>query len=120
MFLLICKILSSFLLKYSDNYRVKLDSPACVEEKETSNEKARMLHLLSEGLTKLPLKQHEAIKLTILECRGLSIRDVGKTHGIPYSTLRHRSKQGIRRLRKFLERSLGKKEMKSAVNRRSM
>jgi RNA polymerase sigma-70 factor (ECF subfamily) len=93
---------------------------ACVEEKETSNEKARMLHLLSEGLTKLPLKQHEAIKLTILECRGLSIRDVGKTHGIPYSTLRHRSKQGIRRLRKFLERSLGKKEMKSAVNRRSM
>jgi hypothetical protein len=31
------------------------------------------------------------------------------TNGIPYSTLRHRSKQGLRRLRKYLEHSLAGK-----------
>ena len=63
-----------------------------------------MLDLLDEGLKRLPLKQYEALRLTILESRGLSIRDVGMTNGIPYSTLRHRTKQGLRQLRRFLER----------------
>jgi RNA polymerase sigma factor (sigma-70 family) len=75
---------------------------ACMEERERSASQERMLQLLQEGLTRLPEKQHEALRLTILECRGQSIRDVGINSGIPYSTLRHRSKQGLRMLRKFL------------------
>jgi len=76
----------------------------CVEESEKSGGRDQLLDLLDEGLKRLPLKQHEALRLTILESRGLSIRDVGMTNGIPYSTLRHRSKQGLRQLRRFLER----------------
>jgi RNA polymerase sigma-70 factor (ECF subfamily) len=79
---------------------------ACLEERERSAEKERLLRLAHEGLARLPLKQHEALRLTILESSGLSIRDVGATNGIPYSTLRHRNRQGLRRLRKFIERSL--------------
>ena len=75
-----------------------------VEESEKSGGRDQLLDLLDEGLKRLPLKQYEALRLTILESRGLSIRDVGMTNGIPYSTLRHRSKQGLRQLRRFLER----------------
>ncbi len=87
---------------------------AFIEEREKSTEKELLLQLLQEGLTRLPLKQHEALRLTILESGGLSIRDVGITNGIPYSTLRHRNKQGLRRLRKFLEREL--KEIRKNKN----
>jgi RNA polymerase sigma-70 factor, ECF subfamily len=73
-----------------------------MEELERSNERERLLGLLDEALKRLPFKQSEALRLTILEAQGLSIRDVGVTNGIPYSTLRHRSKQGLRRLRKLL------------------
>jgi len=76
----------------------------CLEESEESDEKKQMLDLLDQGLKRLPPKQYQALRLTILESRGLSIRDVGMTNGIPYSTLRHRSKQGLRHLRKFLQR----------------
>jgi RNA polymerase sigma factor (sigma-70 family) len=75
---------------------------ACMEERERSANKERMLQLLHEGLSRLPQKQHEALRLTILESCGQSIRDVGINSGIPYSTLRHRSQQGLRMLRKFL------------------
>ncbi len=78
----------------------------CLEERERSAEKEQLLGLLHEGLARLPLKQYEALRLTILESGGLSIRDVGATNGIPYSTLRHRNKQGLRRLRKYLERAV--------------
>jgi DNA-directed RNA polymerase specialized sigma24 family protein len=77
---------------------------ACLEHSEKSREKEQLLGLLDEGLKRLPSKQSEALRLTILESRGLSIRDVGMTNGIPYSTLRHRSKQGLRTLRKFLKK----------------
>ncbi len=86
---------------------------ACMEEREKLAERERLLRLLREGLTHLPLKQHEALRLTILESHGLSIRDVGITNGIPYSTLRHRSKQGLRRLRKFLESRSQESEVRS-------
>jgi RNA polymerase sigma-70 factor (ECF subfamily) len=79
-------------------------------EKEISDEKEQMIGLLSDGLMRLPAKEREALRLTILESRGLSIRDAGASNGIPYSTLRHRSNQGLRRLRKFLERELKSKE----------
>jgi RNA polymerase sigma factor (sigma-70 family) len=72
-------------------------------EAEKSSERERLLILLDSGLKQLPAKQHEALRLTILESGGLSIRDVGMMHGIPYSTLRHRSKQGLRQLRSYLE-----------------
>jgi RNA polymerase sigma-70 factor, ECF subfamily len=75
---------------------------AYMEERERTATQERMLQLLQEGLTRLPEKQYEALRLTILEARGQSIRDVGALSGIPYSTLRHRSKQGLRMLRKFL------------------
>ena len=73
-----------------------------MEERERSAGREQMLQLLREGLRHLPEKQHEALRLTILESRGQSIRDVGINSGIPYSTLRHRSKQGLRMLRRFL------------------
>jgi RNA polymerase sigma factor (sigma-70 family) len=72
-------------------------------EAEKSSERERLLILLDSGLKELPVKQYEALRLTILDSGGLSIRDVGMMHGIPYSTLRHRSKQGLRHLRNFLE-----------------
>jgi RNA polymerase sigma factor (sigma-70 family) len=72
-------------------------------EAEKSSERERLLILLDSGLKQLPIKQYEALRLTILESGGLSIRDVGMMHGIPYSTLRHRSKQGLRHLRNYLE-----------------
>jgi len=75
---------------------------AFMEESETSADRERLLQYLQEGLARLPEKQYEALRLTILESRGRSIRDVGMTSGIPYSTLRHRSKQGLRMLRRFL------------------
>jgi RNA polymerase sigma-70 factor, ECF subfamily len=75
---------------------------ACMEEREIFEYREQLLQLLHEGLMLLPQKQHEAVRLTILESRGQSIRDVGTSSGIPYSTLRHRSKQGLRMLRKFL------------------
>lgn len=73
-----------------------------IEESERFHEKEQLLSILDEGLKQLPVKQYEALRLTILESRGLSIRDAGATNGIPYSTLRHRSQQGLRNLRKFL------------------
>jgi RNA polymerase sigma-70 factor, ECF subfamily len=83
-----------------------LNPYACMEERERLSKTEWMLQLLQEGLTCLPKKQHEALRLTILESRGQSIRDVGMNSGIPYSTLRHRSKQGLRMLRKFLVRRM--------------
>ncbi len=74
-----------------------------LEEAERSLEKERMLSLVRQGLENLPSKQYEALRLTILESSGSSIRDAGMNNGIPYSTLRHRSKQGLRSLRRFLQ-----------------
>ncbi len=80
---------------------------ACMEESERLKEKEHLLYLLDEGLKCLPPKQHEALRLTVLNVRGLSMRDAGMTSGIPYSTLRHRCKQGLRLLRKFLRNKAG-------------
>jgi DNA-directed RNA polymerase specialized sigma24 family protein len=79
---------------------------AIIEEREQTAEKELLLHLLRCGLKHLPLKQYEALHLTILNSRGCSIRDAVAISGIPYSTLRHRSKQGLRTLRRFVEREL--------------
>lgn len=77
-----------------------------LREREESATKARLLDLLGEGLARLPFKQYQALRLTVLGPEILSIRDAGAAHSIPYSTLRHRSLQGIRQLRRFLNRAL--------------
>lgn len=78
-------------------------------DREHSEETDLILDLLKQGLAHLPLKQYEAVRLTLLEPETTSIRDVGVENGIPYSTLRHRSVQGIRKLKKFLKRALRSK-----------
>jgi len=83
-----------------------------MEEKERCSEKEFMLGILHEGLKLLPAKQHEALRITALEGRGLSLRNVCARNGIPYSTLRHRSKQGLRMMRKYLERTLRERNWK--------
>jgi RNA polymerase sigma-70 factor, ECF subfamily len=92
-----------------------LNPHACLEERERSRTRDRMLQLLEEGLAHLPQKQQEALRLTILDARGQSIRDVGMNSGIPYSTLRHRSKQGLRMMRKFLLRRMKEKNSESRI-----
>jgi RNA polymerase sigma factor (sigma-70 family) len=67
---------------------------------------ATVFFLLNEGLAHLPVKQYEALRMTIMEPESVSIRDAGAEHGIPYSTLRHRKVQGLRRLRRFIRRAL--------------
>jgi len=88
-----------------------------LEERETSAGRERLLHLLREGLARLPEKQQEAVRLTILESRGRSLRDVEILSGIPYSTLRYRSTKGLRMLRKFLYRKMKEKSQESEWER---
>ncbi len=76
------------------------------EEQEECNSRERLMLLLSEGLSRLPAKQYEALRLTVMDPKIISIRDAGVMNNIPYSTLRHRSLQALRRLRKFLHRTL--------------
>ncbi len=75
-------------------------------EREKLIANVRVLGLVYEGLARLPLKQYEAVRLTIMDPDVVSIRDAGIENNIPYSTLRHRSVQGIRLLRRFLARAL--------------
>ena len=77
-----------------------------LETQEESDRTERLTKLLKEGLAHLPTKQYEALYLTVLEPGALSIRDAGAERGIPYSTLRHRSIQGLRRLKRFIRRAL--------------
>jgi RNA polymerase sigma factor (sigma-70 family) len=92
----------------------------CMEEQERSARKEQLLGLLGEGLKRLPSKQHEALRMTILDSSGLSIRDVGLNNGIPYSTLRHRNKQGLRGLRRFLERAMAHKQGNANKSKNAM
>jgi RNA polymerase sigma factor (sigma-70 family) len=88
--------------------------PACeqanpqetMELREESERQERALHWLRKGLSRLPPKQYEALCLTYLDPGLSSIREAGTASGIPYSTLRHRSMQGLRRLRRFLHRAM--------------
>ncbi len=73
-------------------------------ERDARHEKAR--HLMRAGLSELPRKQYEALCLTYLSPECNSIREAGMSQGIPYSTLRHRSIQGIRRLRRYVCKGL--------------
>ena len=85
-----------------------------LEEREKFREEARLIQILNDGLAMLPAKQYEALQLTLLQTDHSSMRDAGSAAGIPYSTLRHRSVQGLRRLRKFVHRALRSTTFKRA------
>lgn len=77
-----------------------------LEEGEAAVRRGRLLSVLKKGMARLPVKQYEALQLTLMEPEVMSIRDAGMVHGIPYSTLRHRTLQGLRRLRSYAKREL--------------
>lgn len=74
-------------------------------QKEEDRRRGVMLGLLRDGLKQLPMKYEEALKMTVLESGGASLRQVGLENNIPYSTLRHRHRQGLIQMRKFLEKA---------------
>lgn len=82
-----------------------------LEQKEEDRRRLRLLDLLRDGLKQLPLKYEEALKMTILESGGASLRQVGLENNIPYSTLRHRHRQGLIQMRKFLDRAVADKKV---------
>ena len=75
------------------------------DDREEFRSDAGLLRLLREGLRSLPAKQQEALRLTVMDPNVISIREAGVENNIPYSTLRHRCLQGLRRLRRFLRRA---------------
>ncbi len=76
-----------------------------LEEEESRAQKELLIHALNDALSRLPYKQYEAVRMTILEPGTTSIRDAGAQNGIAYSTLRHRSLQGLLRLRKLIQQA---------------
>jgi len=84
----------------------KTDPQSHLEKMEDSVERVHLIRLLNQGLSRLPAKHYQAVRLTIMESEAASIREAVALNGIPYSTLRHRSAQGVQQLRKFLHRAL--------------
>ncbi len=83
-----------------------------LERREDTQKRIRVMGLMKQALRKLPLKQYEALRMTVMDTSGSSIRDIGVIKGIAYSTLRHRRVQGLRRLRKYIYRALRNSPMK--------
>ncbi len=77
-----------------------------IERREDNLRRGRIMALVRQALHQLPPKQYEALRMTVLDTRGSSIRDVGEVTGIAYSTLRHRRNQGLRRLHQYIVRAL--------------
>jgi RNA polymerase sigma factor (sigma-70 family) len=86
--------------------RWRADPQVFLETRESILRRFRVMGLLKQALRRLPVRQYEALKMTIMDPDGSSIRDAGEAHGIAYSTLRHRRIQGLRRLRKYITRAL--------------
>lgn len=84
----------------------RCDPHTLMEDGEREDERRRLLSALDEALVRLPSREHEALSWTVLGTGGCSIREAGIARGIPYSTLRHRRNEGLRRLRRFLNRAL--------------
>lgn len=74
------------------------------EEAEAEAEHREVLQRVAEGLDRLPVRQYDALKFTVMAPSGSSIRDAGIESGIPYSTLRHRRQAGLRSLRRYLRK----------------
>jgi len=86
-----------------------------LEEMESFEQQNLVLEFLGEGLNRLPPKQYEALRLTVMDTAPTSIREAGVGNGIPYSTLRHRSVQGLRRLRSYVRRMLREASLRLAA-----
>jgi len=93
---------------------VQANPQEMMELTEESERKERALHWLRKGLSRLPPKQYQALCLTYLDPGHSSIREAGTASGIPYSTLRHRSMQGLRRLRRFLRSAMRHPPMRTS------
>jgi RNA polymerase sigma factor (sigma-70 family) len=89
------------------------DPVSLLFEKEGRREQEAQLCLLREALDGLPTKEYEALRAIDLDPGGNSIREASALIGIPYSTLRHRRKSGLRRLRRFFNRVIRKRKMAS-------
>jgi RNA polymerase sigma-70 factor, ECF subfamily len=85
---------------------VELSPYLQLEEREEYAKKKRLLRIMRKGLSTLPIKQYEALRMTFLESIDSSIRDCSENTGIPYSTLRHRTITGLRGLRRFIHRAM--------------
>ncbi len=79
---------------------------AQLEQQENEIEESTMLSALNEALNRLPPREYQALRITVMDCEGSSIREAGASSGIPFSTLRHRRIEGLRRLRKYMHRAL--------------
>lgn len=77
-----------------------------LEEKEWAATNARIMDLLSKGLKCLPAREYEALRLTVMDSGASSIREASAENGIPYSTLRHRSVQGLKKLKLYIVRAM--------------
>lgn len=95
------------------------DPHETMELREEAERQEKALHCLRRGLSRLPPKQYEALCLTYLDPDLSSIREAGTASGIPYSTLRHRSMQGLRILRRFLRRAMHHPPLRTSRNCRS-
>ena len=89
----------------SDSFRPDL----IMEEEERYAQHEDRLRILRRGLEELPPNQYEAIRLTVLNNRGMTHRDIESASGIPRTTLRFRYIQGVRALRKYMARELNRK-----------
>jgi DNA-directed RNA polymerase specialized sigma24 family protein len=86
-------------------YRTDETPEVRLEAQERCAQMDQLGRYLQAGLRSLPVDQYEAVVWTVLGNLGTSLRGVGARTGIPYSTLRHRTTQGLRRLRRFVERA---------------
>ncbi len=86
-----------------------------LESREDSQQKARVMTLVKKALHRLPPKQYEALRMTVMDTSGSSIRDIGELNGIADSTLRHRRNQGLRRLHKLIARALRSGKLRTLV-----
>jgi RNA polymerase sigma factor (sigma-70 family) len=77
-----------------------------MEEEERYAELEDRLVILRRGLETLPAHQYEAIRLTVFNGGGVTLRDLESISGIPRATLRYRYLQGVKALRKYMTREL--------------
>ncbi len=89
---------------------------ALMEQREKDVEENRLLSILATALGRLPAKEYEALRLTLMRIEPTSLREASQSNGIPFSTLRHRRIEGLRRLRRCLRRAIRNQAPNLAVD----
>ncbi len=82
------------------------DPYRALESRERAAANEQLQRLVLRSLKCLPAREHEALRLTVMDSGAGSIREISSEIGIPYSTLRHRSVQGLRKLRVHVFRAI--------------